>query len=79
MTHANENIDEASLESLVNDSKPWRSIFPVLLGKESCNDCESVNMNVEFSAALSEYTDVFPEELTRISLLSKPMKTSKSN
>ena len=40
-------------------------MFSVLLRRENDNNSESVNRNAEFSAVLSEYTDVFPEELPK--------------
>ncbi len=63
--HANETIKESSLESLVNDYKNGCPMFSVLLRNENENNSHRVYRNAEFSAVLSEYTDVFPEELPK--------------
>ncbi len=64
--HANEITEEASLESLVNDYKNGCSMFVALLRNENGCSNERVNRNAEFSAVLSEYANVFPEDLSKI-------------
>ncbi len=71
--HANETIEETSLGSLVNDYKNGCPMFSVLLRSENDNNSDNVNREAEFSAVLSEYTDVFPEEFPKDLL---PRRTS---
>ncbi len=63
--HAEENIKETSLVSLVNGYKNACPIFSVLLRNGNVNHSDCVNKNAEFSAILSENSDVFPEELPK--------------
>ncbi len=49
----------------MNDYKNGSPMFSVLLRNENGNNSDSVDRNAEFSAVLSEYTDIFPEELSK--------------
>ncbi len=64
--HTKETIKETSLGSLVNDYKNESPIFSVLLRNENVHYCGCVNKNAEFSAVLSEYSGVLPEELPKV-------------
>ncbi len=63
--HDNETIKETSLGSLVNDCKNGCLIFSVLLRNEIDSYSDSVNKNSKVSAVLSEYSDVFHDELPK--------------
>ncbi len=51
--------------SLLNDWKNGCPLYSVLLRNENDNNSDNVNRDAEFSAVLSEYTGVFPEELPK--------------
>ena len=65
MIQANETIEKTSLGSIVNDYNNRCPMFAFLLRNENDNYSDSVNKNAEISAVLSEYTDVFPDELPK--------------